>query len=117
MKNKPIYGLGPAGVNTASEMLSVLTNELFADSFETIDSDPDHYVYFASPESMGDVVFTLQGTQFEGGFDGAVWPEDGAISMKQGGVKITDKEGVVWNLYRSDFPGLGHIVHSVKFVK
>lgn len=113
----PAFGTGPAGLDDSGDIDQYLTESLSGSEFSlTVPSG--EYVYFASPVSMGLATFVEQGSDLEGGMDGATWPADGSIGDNVGPLVVSRVSGGVstdWYLYRSDFPGLGSVTYKVTF--
>lgn len=113
----PAFGVGPIGLDDSGDIDQYLTGTLSGQEF-SVTVPSGEYVYFASPVNMGLVTFTEQGSQLDGGMDGATWPDDGTIGEQLGPLVVSRVSGGVatdWYLYRSDFPGLGSVTYKVTF--
>ena len=117
----PIYGVGPIGVNTDSEIVSFLTQELPDNSNGQVINltlNAGEYGYFAHPASLGTASFLDNASSFEGGWDGASWPNNGTIGAGRGPLSIVrniNGNDVIWYLYRTDFAALGSMSYTVTF--
>tara|TARA_B100000700_G_scaffold101966_1_gene114992 strand:+ start:38157 stop:44120 length:5964 start_codon:yes stop_codon:yes gene_type:complete len=76
------------------------------------------YGWFAYPAALGEARFFDPNSGFEGGWDGASWPEDGSIGAGTGPIVVPVTRNNIradWFLYRTDFKGLGDLVFDVTF--
>ncbi len=70
-----------------------------------------NYFYYMAPASFGAATFTFMG--FNGGWDGASWPLDD-MGDEFGPVEI-EIDGVLWHIYRTDWPDSIGGDYSVRF--
>lgn len=117
----PIFGIGPVGVRNDPEVGQYLTGSLptFADNQRfTLTAPAGQYMYFCHPASLGIAKFVDTATNFEGGWDGASWPDDGDVGDQYGPISISRTINGVqsdWYLYRTDFDGIGTFTYEVSF--
>jgi hypothetical protein len=118
----PSFGVGPIGVRTDAQVVQYLTDEvpdLDTGFVFSLTSMLGEYMYFCHPVSFGIARFFDLDSGFEGGWDGASWPDDGDIGTVYGPIVIQreDEQGNVsdWYLYRSDFDGLGELNFRIEF--
>lgn len=118
----PIYGLAQIGVRNDPAIADKLTNHLptmASGQKFTLTAGAGEYMYFCYPATLGLAKFVDQASNFEGGFDGASWPDDGSVGEQYGPITVarTDASGTTsnWYLYRSDFDGNGTMTFEVTF--
>lgn len=118
----PLWGVGPIGVNDDNGILLYLPNEMTtSDSggeFSINVANANDYGYFAHPSSLGTAVFTDINTNFQGGWDGATWPNNGDIGVNNGPLTILrtiNGNQQSWKLYRTDFAGIGQFTYRVDY--
>lgn len=119
---RPILGLGPIGVRNDPEIGQYLTTELPSLSSGqrfTLTASSGQYMYFCYPASLGLAMFRDVASNFEGGWDGASWPDDGGVGDQYGPIAVQRQNelGVssTWYLYRTDFEGIGTLTYEVTF--
>lgn len=117
----PIFGVGPIGVRNDPEIERYLTSNLpsLVDNQRfTLTAPSGQFMYFCHPASLGIAKFVDVATNFEGGWDGASWPDDGDVGEQYGPIAITRITNGVqadWYLYRTDFDGIGTFTYEVSF--
>lgn len=111
----PIYGIGVLADYNEATIRSALTEQHTYTSGETITitASGSNYAYFAIPKSYN-ATFLDTAINFAGGWDGASWPNDGSYGETVGPVEIYIS-GQPWNLYRTDFPGVGTKTYRITF--
>lgn len=119
---RPILGVGPIGVRNDPEIAQYLTTELPGLSSGqrfTLTAPAGQYMYFCYPQSLGLAMFRDVASSFEGGWDGASWPDDGTVGDQYGPIVVqrVNELGVTstWYLYRTDFEGIGTFTYEVTF--
>ena len=73
------------------------------------------YGFFAYPTALGKATFVDTDNNFEGGWDGATWPDDGTVVFDRYEPVVVYVDNTQWYLYRTDFSGLGRKTWNVKF--
>lgn len=116
----PIYGVGrisPDDYNQSHWFQPILTQT--HDDFKTNPTVnfkypfEDEYYYYLVPKSMGKVEFRdING--WLGGWDGASWPLDD-MADTLGPVEVY-YNGIIWDLYRTDWPGSWQTTFTVTFL-
>ena len=120
-EQRPIFGTGPIGIRTSNLINQYLTNTMTDDQTGEVFTSTvpnGEYLYFASPVPLGFVTFIDESNGFEGGMDGATWPDNGSIGPFNGPLNVEIVQsgiGTTWFLYRSDFPGIGTVSYEVRF--
>lgn len=119
---RPILGIGPIGVRNDPEIGQYLTTELpslASGQRFTLTAPSGKYMYFCYPQSLGLATFRDTASNFEGGWDGASWPDDGSVGDQYGPIVVQRRNelGVTstWYLYRTDFEGIGTFTYEVTF--
>lgn len=118
----PIFGIGPVGVRNDPEVGTYLNQSLptlASNQRFTLTASANQYMYFCHPASLGIAKFVDVGSDLEGGWDGASWPDNGEVGDLYGPISITrlDSQGKLsnWYLYRTDFDGIGTYTYEVSF--
>lgn len=119
---QPVFGVGPIGIRSDSQIQEFLSEEapnLSTGFTFSLVSNLGEYMYFTHPVSLGIARFFDLDSGFEGGWDGASWPDDGDIGTVYGPIVVQrlDSSGNTsdWYLYRTDFDGLGEINYRIEF--
>lgn len=118
----PLWGVGPIGVNDDNGILLYLPNEMTTSEsggeFTINVQNASDYGYFAHPSSLGTAIFTDTNSNFQGGWDGATWPNNGDVGVTNGPLTILRTIGgqqQSWKLYRTDFAGIGQFTFRVDY--
>ncbi len=119
---RPIIGVGPIGIRNDPDIANTLTTELpgiQSGQRFTLSAPLGSYMYMCYPTSLGLASFRDVASNFEGGWDGASWPNDGSVGEEYGPIVVqrTNELGVSsnWYLYRTDFDGNGTMTYEVTF--
>ena len=122
---EPRYGLGNLSPGFGSFSLvggNILPNQFteFSNGIEFTINPNNEFIYFAIPVTKGEVRFIDKSNGYEGGWDGAQWPnEDGGVGNTVGPVVVNmnyDNEGANdWYVYRTDFKLTGSKTFRVFF--
>lgn len=119
---RPIFGIGPIGVRTDPDIGTLLDEELpqlVSGQEFTLTAGPNDYMYFCYPAALGLATFVETTSNFEGGWDGATWPDNGDVGDQYGPLAVQRVDGLgnesTWNLYRTDFAGNGTRTYRVTF--
>lgn len=120
-KALPIFGTGPVGIRNDPDIAKYLTKSLpTLDDRQrfTLTAGSGEYMYFCYPASLKQAKFIDVATDFEGGWDGASWPDNGDVGEQFGPIAVTRIiQGIpsTWYLYRTDFSGIGTFTYEVTF--
>lgn len=115
---KPVYGKGSENdtADTAfitSTLTSQMSNSNSGNTF-TLNLGAGQWGWYAMPASFGTATFTDTSNNFQGGWDGATWPNGSPFSTNTGPQSVTHL-GETWLLYRTDYSELGNITFRVDF--
>lgn len=117
---KPVYGIGPVGIRTHEQVVQYLTNELTDERVQQFTLNAQNmgeYMYVCYPVALGLARFIDTATDFDGGWDGATWPDDdigtifGPLTIQRTIHGATSE----WYLYRTDFDGIGLFTYEITF--
>lgn len=119
----PVYGVGPIGIDNDADILQYLTQSMTSvQSGQTFNIDLPNvgdYGYFCHPAVLGTAIFTDTSNNFQGGWDGATWPDNGSVGSTTGPLALSrtvNGDTQTWHLYRTDFAGLGTRTFRVDYV-
>lgn len=109
------YGTSTVSMLTGAEVLALSTN-VFNPILPldiTITAGANQFMYWASPVDFGPVQFLDLDSMFVGGWDGA----HGLIGFPSNittGPRVVTVNNILYNLYRTDFAGLGYVPWQIQ---